>query len=117
MQESIRLQQLQTTLEAELDSLQSSKLGLDSALAVSREENQILLGELISAKMAVGNLSTELDEAKRQLHLLRVGSVVNHNVMSTLGGVASGGVANNGGSSSRKPPPISNIFAHTATGE
>jgi len=99
------LQQLQASLEAELDNLQSTKTSLDGALAVSREENQILLGELINAKMSVGNLSTELDEANRQLRLLRA----NGNVP-----IDSVGASSNG---SRRPPPANNIFANTSNGE
>mmetsp|Transcript_25145 Transcript_25145/g.36105 ORF Transcript_25145/g.36105 Transcript_25145/m.36105 type:complete len:608 (+) Transcript_25145:53-1876(+) len=108
-QESTRLQQLQSTLEAELDNLQTAKANLDSALTVSRDENQILLGELINAKMAVGNLSSELDEANRQLRLLRASGVNNSNVASTPDHLA----VTNG---NRRPPPANNMFANTTNG-
>ena len=63
--------------------------------------------------MSVGNLSTELDEANRQLRILKSGGGGG----GGGSGANSGGGAGGGGGSgrARAPPPPNNIFANTAT--
>jgi hypothetical protein len=91
----IRASYLET--QEEMQKLLQEKNKLEKLLKEKNDECENLLSELIKAKMSVGDLSTELDEVKRELKHMKQGAVNGTNPRP---------INNNGNNTNpnRKPP-------------
>lgn len=70
-EENKAMKALMSKASDEIDRLSDRVAALEAALRGKEDEAEVLLQQLIAAKLAVGEVSTELEEAKQQVKKLR----------------------------------------------
>jgi hypothetical protein len=100
-EENARMKTLLSKASDEMDRLNEERSRMEQAMRCKQGENEVLLSELIQAKLAVGETSAELDEAKQAMKKLKA-SV---NVPRINGNGNGAGTASSSGQPKPRPPP------------